>query len=168
MPERWRNLPPPLRWLVRALYAVVLYLCAVLVFGWIDGELSWGKAVGPVAAGLTAATISGWWQRRRAGDLVVPVGTAIRTGTLPDDADPAVWRPVLERRWASLWWAEIACYLVLLFVAGLWVANALRAAYPWATTALGLLVALALAALIRWWGLRQRRRIDRLEDQVAG
>ncbi|RKR76057.1 hypothetical protein [Frondihabitans australicus] len=57
---------------------------------------------GLIFAGILTALVA--WRRRRAGgrSTFADMNQALRTGRLPEDAEPSVWAPELERRRRSV------------------------------------------------------------------
>jgi hypothetical protein len=169
----WRELPPSHRRGVAAvalvLYVAVAWVAVVLGSAWLsDDEPDWTRPVGPFVGAVLGFLVVTWWRRREAGALLVPeFARALRSGSLPDGADPDVWAAALERRRRFQRWSAAAGYAVLVLAAGLGVANAARAGWSWEASVVGLVVLLDLTALFGLAVRRERRRIDRLRDQVA-
>jgi hypothetical protein len=156
-------------WPIRLVAVAVAYLVLLLVLRLIDGEVNWVEPLGPVGIGLVAGVVSEWWQRRRVGAQLLPGLTrAVRTGRLPEDADPELWRPLLQQELAA--GRRLVVTLVLLLgglVAVVLVLTAVLTA-PW-TPVLVAITLIALVGLVLWWAQRRReRRIDALLEQVAG
>ena len=109
-------------------------------------------------------------QRRRLGGRtrMREHDRALRTGRLPDDADPAVWRPLLEREPCTQQrGTRVTTWGVGLLFAVAWVLVAvLHDMGP-----LWCLVAAAVIALFAAWlrrlGGRQAARIRRLLDRIT-
>src|SRR5688572_10727280 len=104
---RVRALPPGRRLLA---IAVVIGLCDLLLYvplvlgtSIVGGPVDWTGPIAPLLGGLVGALLGVslllWWRRRRAGEADRaarrPFDTATRTGRLPADVDPGVWRPLL-------------------------------------------------------------------------
>jgi hypothetical protein len=94
----------------------VLFLAQAILFGgltWVFGVASGFEKYTPLFALLhtigglyfgAGMTIYLRWQRTHSGGITEtnPISQAIKTGRLPDDAAPAVWVPLLERRRVTL------------------------------------------------------------------
>lgn len=72
---------------------------------------------GLIFAGILTALLA--WRRRRSGGKseYTAMNTAVRTGQLPEDAEPSLWAPELERRRRSFSRARVANPIVFGFVA---------------------------------------------------
>ena len=96
--------PPGWRRSVVRLLAVGLLGAAYLLTVWLlsltgDDPADWVGPLPHVLAGFAAGLIGARIRRRRLGgaDRAREYDRALRTGRLPEGADPAVWRPLLER-----------------------------------------------------------------------
>lgn len=151
---------------VYALVYPVVVLGIALVF---RDPVDWSGPAGPFIGTAIGTGLVSWWQSRRMGgsDRVQQFERAVTSGRLPEDADPAVWRPLLARerrrvRRLLVGALALTSAVLVLVLALFWSAE---------DRAVGLAVAGALlvgtAAL---WPLsrRQVRRLDRLADQLPG
>ncbi|MGY1858296.1 hypothetical protein [Modestobacter sp. SYSU DS0290] len=163
------------RWVVAGLalagYGAV-YLAVVgaltLVRG---GAADWGGPLGGTIGGAAGASAAIWWQSRRMGglDRLNQLQRAAKQGRLPDDADPAVWRPLLTRElqsmrraWVWLLAGSAALSSVLLIV--LLVDSTGRTGY----LVVGVLLIGAVVLLLSWLSRRERRKLERLLAQLPG
>jgi hypothetical protein len=146
-------------------YVAVFYAVLVLVQRLIgDDPVDWWQPLGPIVGSLVGTSLVTWWQRRQLGgrERVDQLQAALRSRRLPEDADPAVWRPLLEGQRRTQQGAVLATQF-LLVVLGLAV---LLLADVSTGFLLGGLVLLVLATLLTgWWGRRMRRGLDEL---IAG
>lgn len=153
----------------------VTHLVTVWVL-WLVGDdpVDWIQPLPGVLGAFTGSYIGMRIQRRRlgGGERMRQYGRAVRTGRLPDDADPAVWRPVLERELRAQKRAmRVSTGGVVLLSAVAWVLVAvLHDVGPvWWLVAAAVLV--LFAAWLRWLGRRQAARIrwllDRTPDDAA-
>jgi hypothetical protein len=116
--------PLPVLFVVQAtLFTVLTYLLGVLVER--DHQSLMGQAIGGL---LFGALMTAWVarQRRRAGGAtgVSELAEAVRSGELPDDAEPDDWRPRLLRlRRTYRWLRFVSPFQFGLFAAlGAWLA----------------------------------------------
>jgi hypothetical protein len=146
-------------------YPAVVFLVAVVFRDPVD----WSRPAGPFIGGALGTGLTTWWQSRRMGgaDRVQQYERAVKTKHLPDDADPAVWRPLL---------AGQRCRVRRLLAAGVTLGAVLEVVLLLLTRGrdeqgTGLVVAAALLAGLvglGWAARRQVRTLDRLADQLPG
>jgi hypothetical protein len=178
---RVRHLPPGKRLLA---LAVVVGVCDLVVYAGLlagaalvgDGPVDWARPAGPVLGSFLGALIGQalvmWWRRRRAGEADRaarrPFETATRTGRLPADVDPAVWRPLLVERLRGrrgrtvrtvVAEAVVAVVLLVLVLLGTDV--------PVLSVVLWALIALQVMSLTWAAGERQRRRLAGMLERLA-
>ncbi|MDP9430846.1 MAG: hypothetical protein M3Q47_19205 [Actinomycetota bacterium] len=165
------RLPPGRRRALMVGLLVVTYLLNVWVLSLVDDDpADWFEPLPGLLGGFGGAYLGVRLQRRRLGgrERVCVYERALRTGRLPEDTAPALWRPLLERELqvqrkgtrAVVWvvgvlvlcWVLIA---VLYDIALVW----------WLLAVLGLVL---FAAFLRWAADRQTRRIRRLLDEASG
>ena len=130
-----------------------------------DEPVDWFRPLPNLLVAFAVGYLSMRIQRRRLGgaDRLRAYERAVRTGRLPDDADAAVWRPLLERELrvqqrASTY--STGGLGLLLAVAWVLIAVLYDVDLVWwlvACTSIAL-----FAAWLRWLGRRQTRRIRRL------
>ncbi|MGY1750952.1 hypothetical protein [Modestobacter sp. SYSU DS0511] len=161
------------RWVVAgillATYGAV-YLALVGAFTLVNGgQVDWGGPLGGTVGGAAGASVVLWWQSRRMGglDRLGQLQRAAKQGRLPDDADPAVWRPLLTRELRSMrrarrWVLASFLALSLVLLAVLLVDGAVRTSY----LAAGVLVIGAVVLLLGWLSRREQRKLERLLDQL--
>ncbi|SDY18060.1 hypothetical protein SAMN05661080_02594 [Modestobacter sp. DSM 44400] len=104
-------------------------------------------------------------QRRRTSGAQesAAMGAAIRHGALPADADPAVWRPALERqRSASVRGRRVGPVVFGVLAVGSVVVAVLLSSHGWSLTAAGWAVLGALGPL---GSARNLRRVDVLLEE---
>ena len=163
--RRWRRLA------LAVLAVAALYVLAqLLLAAAFDGPVTWTRGMGAFIGGLTGSLTVTWLQRRRLGgrEQEEQYARALRSGRLPEDADPAVWRPLLERELRSRRRALVSVVPVTGVFAG---AAGLLLAGPFDAGALGLvlaavggvLVVAAMSGVVR----AQVPRVERLLDQVS-
>ncbi|SDN84211.1 hypothetical protein [Geodermatophilus sp. DSM 45219] len=171
--RRLDRLPPRRRRVVVRLSAVALLAAAYLLNVWLlrlvgDDPVDWIQPVPGLLAGFLGGYLGVRLQRRRLGgrQRMREYDRAMRTGRLPDDADPAVWRPLLERELHTQQRGmRVISRGVSLVFAVAWVLVAVLNdidAVWWLVAA----VAIALFALwLHWLAGRQAGRIRRLLDR---
>jgi hypothetical protein len=172
--RRVRDWPEGRRRWVAAVELVVgsalLYLALVGVLTLIDGgPPDWTAPVGPFLAAAVGGCLATWRRQRRMGgaDRVRQYERAVKAGRLPDDADPAVWRPLLARQHRVV----RGSLTVALALGGALVVVLLLLERGSDGHGVGLAVAaaLVLGLVALWWtARRQFRRLDRLADQLPG
>ncbi len=145
------------------------YLGTVLVAAaLLEEDPDWLRPIPGLAGSFAGAFLAVRWQRRRLGGAsrLREFTRALRTGRLPDDADPAVWRELLQRERLAQRRVHV-CVLVLvgLFATGWAVIAALLTFDAVAAVSTGLVV--AVAALVWVLGARHSARIDRLAAQLS-
>lgn len=134
-----------------------------------DGPVTWTRGLGGFLGVLAGSLTVTWVQRRRLGgrEREEQYARALRSGRLPEDADPAVWRPLLERELRSRRRALVSVVPVTGLFAG---AAVLLLGDAFGTGALGLaLVAVGgvLVVVVMFGVVRaQVPRVERLLDQV--
>ncbi|MQA36305.1 hypothetical protein [Modestobacter roseus] len=161
------------RWVVAGIllgtYGSV-YLALVGVFALVHGgPVDWGRPIGGVVGGAVGVWGVLWWQSRRLGGLdgVDQLRQAAKRGRLPDDADPAVWGPLLTRQVRTMRrlrpWALTGLGLLSVVALGLLV---VVAAMPWGWGVLAVLVLGSALGLLWWQSRREERRLRRLLEQL--
>ena len=179
MAERVRNWLRTLpRWARLLVVAVVLmagygmaYVAVVLLVAVVFRDpVDWsGPAAGPFIGTALGTGLTTWWQSRRMGgtDRVQQYERALKTKRLPEDADPAVWRPLLarERRLVRRILATGLAVGAVVLVASLLLFRGPDEQVIGLVMAAALLVGLGA---LGWGTRRQVRAIDRLTDQLPG
>lgn len=167
-----RSLPPVRRRLVVGATLVAVYggcyLLAVFVPVWLgQPEPKWNAPVGGVIGAVIGPFGVTWWQRRRVGATLLPELTrAVRTGRLPEDADPSVWRPLLiqeQRAWRRL---LLVFHAVLAVLGVTTVALGVALDRSWRLLIPALFLVAAVAGLVHWAMRRRDRRTDELLQQL--
>lgn len=134
-------------------------------------SVDWTGGVSPVLlGGLAGVLVPLWWQRRRAGgwERAAQFAGAVRTGRLPSDADPAVWRPLLERELRARRRALVVLVPLAGGIAALVAVVLARAAgmgpLGWALAVTGAVLVVASV----WWAVQERtEQVERLLDQAS-
>lgn len=172
--RRWlAGLPAGVRRLVVVVVVVFLYgplyLVAVLVLAWVNGRSpDWTEPIGSMVGATLGVAIGTWMRRRRMGSCkrVREFTVALRTRRLPDDADPAVWAPLLtgERRALRRSQAITLPLLALLFTGAAISAGVLGLGGAGASAMV--LVGFALVAVLWLVSRRSAARLDHLADQL--
>jgi hypothetical protein len=155
---------------VLVLYFPVAWVVIVLGSAWLfDEDPDWTKPIIPLVGGVLGATVIPWWQRRRVGALLLPqLNRAVRTGTLPNDADPGVWRSMLlqeKRAWRRY---DRVVRAALLGIAAVVLVLGLVLHADTTPLLIGVAVIAGIAGVPSWATRRRERRIDGLLDQLAG
>jgi Flp pilus assembly protein TadB len=157
--------------------AILLPLLGAVYVGLVLGAAAllgedpdWLRPLPPLVGSFTAAFLAARWQRRRMGgaERVQQFRTALRSGRLPEDADPVVWRPLLAREQRSVGKARNLVLGILgLFVVA-WGLVALVGSFTWPAAVVS--VGLVLAVVVLVWVVSRRTvgRIDRLVAQMPG
>lgn len=167
-----RSLPPVRRRLVLGTVFVTVYggvyLLMVFVPVWLGRpQPKWDAPLGGLIGGIVGTSGVTWWQRRRVGAMLLPELTrAVRTGRLPEDADPSVWRPLLLREQGA-WRRLLLVFQALLAVVVVTtVAVGLAQNRSWRLLIPALLLVIAVAGLVEWTMRRRDRRTDELLQQL--
>ena len=167
LPRRRRRLVALL--LLAALLAVVypLTVWAQTLVG--DDPVDWVQPVPAMLASFAGGYVGMRIQRRRLGgaDRLREYDRALRAGRLPDDADPAVWEPLLERELRVQQRAMRLSYGVVVLLAAMWVLIAVLYDIDPAWWLVAAAVLVLFAVFLRWVGHRQARRIRRLLDRMT-
>lgn len=151
---------------VVAVWYVVLAVAVPALSG---GEPDWRQPIGPILGGLSGIGLVFWMQRRWSGGVgrIPDHGRALRTGRLPEDADPDVWEPLLvrdQRGHARARRVALACTGLIVVS---WLLVAVMYDFGSLGWALVIVVGAGMPAWIAWATGRQRRRIEALRAQVA-
>ncbi|MGY2079402.1 hypothetical protein [Modestobacter sp. SYSU DS0657] len=159
------------RWLVAGLsiaaYAAGYVVVVALIAQVRESPADW---TGPLPAFLGAAvgaSFGAWLQARRLGgvDRAEDFRGALRSGRLPDGADPLHWRRSLLRERRVLR-GQLAAGLVLVACLVIAVLALLPGRNDWPGSALPLGALAVLLVVIGWGAVRGTRRIDRLLQQL--
>ncbi|UOY02094.1 hypothetical protein [Blastococcus sp. PRF04-17] len=122
----------------------------------------------PMLASFAAAFVVARWHRRRMGgaERVGQFRTALRSGRLPEDADPAVWRPLLEQeqRVVRLLWRWLAGLVVV--VVALWALVAAVGTFTWSAALISTGLVLAVVVVVGAVLARQSARMAALSAQL--
>jgi hypothetical protein len=172
--RRWfRGLPRTTRRLVAAgvvvgwlaLWYVALFLVRRAVQ---DDDVGWAEPLSSMVGPLIGIALVLWLRRRQMGSLgrVWEFDRAARRGRLPDDADPAEWRPLLDgahrfqrgARSIALGFSLVVCTAAVLLSA--W------AGFGWTVVVSAALIGAALVAVLEVAGRRQSAKIENLRDQL--
>lgn len=134
-----------------------------------DDPVDWIRPVPGLLGGFLGGYLGVRLQRRRLGgrERMREYDRAMRTGRLPDDVDPAVWRPLLERELHTQQrgMRVTTCGVSLVFAVAWVLVAVLHDIDPvwWLVAA----AAIALFAVwLRWLAGRQAARIRRLLDRL--
>ena len=179
LPDRFRALPPRRRRLV-VVASSVGYLVAFYALMYLvqtvtrDEPVGWatplGAMVGPVIGSFLGGFLMAGWQVRRLGssERLHQLEGALRTRRLPDDADPAVWGPLLAREQRFLRRAFTVLPVATVVLGAVVVGIVAVTAQDVQVGYLGIGAALiaAVVALLDWWGRRQQRWLADLVDQL--
>lgn len=155
---------------VLVLYGL-LYVGCVRVFAWMDGRPpDWARPLGPMIGG----SLGPWFvlrrQRRRMGGYARAraFARAVRRRRLPDDADPAVWGPLLEGERRALRRAQTVDAPVAAAVfAAVAIVSSVVIGFRWSVVLAILGAAVALVSVAWLTGRRNLARIDLLADQLS-
>jgi Flp pilus assembly protein TadB len=118
--------------------------------------------------GLTGSLLVVWWQRRRMGgaERARQFSAAVRTGRLPDDADPAVWHPLLARERGVVHRVRAGVVVLLGLVVAAWGLVAVVGSFTWPAALISVALVIAVAVLVWAVSARTSARIDRLAEQL--
>ena len=160
--------------MVVGLLLAVLLTAGYLLDVWLlrlvgDDPVDWIQPVPGLVGGFLGGHLGVRLQRRRLGgrERMREYDRALRAGRLPDDADPAVSRPLLERELCTqqrgtrvtTWGVGLLLGVAWALVAVLHDLDPVR----WLVAAA---VILLFAVWLRWLGGRQAARLRRLLDQL--
>jgi uncharacterized membrane protein YfcA len=172
--RRLDRLPPRRRRAVVLLLLGALLAAVYLLTVWAqclvgDDPVDWIQPLPGMLAAFTGSYVGMRVQRRRlgGGERMRQYDRAVRTGRLPDDADPAVWRPLLERELRVQQRAmRVSTGGVVLLCAVAWVLVAVLYDVGPVWWLVAAVVLVLVAAWLRWLGRRQAARIRRLLDRT--
>ncbi|MGY1844916.1 hypothetical protein [Modestobacter sp. SYSU DS0875] len=159
------------RWLVAGLAVaahVVGYVAVVALIAHVrEGPADWAGPLPTFLGAAVGASFGAWMQARRLGgaDRAEDFRAALRSGRLPEGADPARWRRSLLRERRILR-GYLAAGLVMVALLAVAVLALLPARSDWALGALAVGALVVLLATIGWGAGRGTRRIDRLLRQL--
>ncbi|MET0764904.1 MAG: hypothetical protein ABWY29_08560 [Blastococcus sp.] len=148
-----------------------VYVGMVLLAAALLGEdPDWLRPIPGMAGAFAGSFLAVRWQRRRMGGAhrVREFTRALRSGRLPGDADPAVWRALLEREQLAQRRVRMFCLVLAGIVAAGWVAIAALLTFDWVAAVVSTGLVVAVAGLVWILGSRQSARIHRLAAQLPG
>jgi hypothetical protein len=177
--RRLAVLPGPLRRLVVAGlmlgYLALSYGALMLFQYWRHpGALDWEQPAAVLAGGflgaLLGASLVRWGRHRRAGEAARArrrtFDTAARTGRLPADVDPGVWRPLLAERQLVQRRRTVLALAVEAVVAVLLPILVLVADGSFPAVVVGLVIPLQVMSLTWAAGERRRRRVAGMIERL--